>query len=100
MQTATLDQIFSSTSGNPFLVSEIAREIGQRSAGDANDEMADIGEISDYSLPMPERIRDAIDGSLDRLSERCIQLLSAASALGHTFSVGELSCNAWVGAKQ
>ena len=48
--TATVDQIFSSTNGNPFLVNEIAREIRLRSATAEDDR---DGRTRD-ELPLPK----------------------------------------------
>lgn len=82
----TVDRIFSSTNGNPFLVSETARHLQLHPV----ELDSGPGKGPPDHWPMPESIRDAIDSKLDRLSEPCVRVLSAASAIGHNFSSGEL----------
>ena len=67
------------TEGNPFFVNEIGRHLSES-----------FGLMDGDSLPrvikIPEGIRDVVSERLSRLSERCGQILEAASVLGRTFA--------------
>lgn len=66
------------TGGNPFFVGEIGRTLAERAVGGSPPRItADV--------------RDAIGARLNRLSPDCVQLLRAASIIGHGFTVDVLA---------
>lgn len=74
-ETALLgDQVWELSRGNPFMVVETARALGDGSLSAAATRLA-----------LPEGVRDLISRRLDRLSERARTLLSVAAVIGRAF---------------
>jgi DNA-binding CsgD family transcriptional regulator len=68
-----LSDIFERTAGNPFFVSEVARE------------PADLSQTSEIGRPLPRNVRDAVGVRLDALSGPTIEYLSVAAVAGRVF---------------
>ena len=68
-----LDEIFERTNGNPFFVSEVARE------------PADLSQTSEIGRPLPSNVRDAVGARLDALSAPAGDFLSIAALIGRVF---------------
>jgi len=68
------EQVWAASAGNPFVIVEIVRALGE---GMTLQEPA--------NLSLPQRVRDVIAGRLERLSDRCRQLLSVAAVIGREF---------------
>ncbi|MCI0795075.1 MAG: AAA family ATPase [Chloroflexi bacterium] len=63
------------TDGNPFFVGEVTRQVT----------LENITEVQGWATIIPEGVRDAIGRRLNRLSEHCNQMLTAASVVGREF---------------
>ena len=66
-----VERLWTVSEGNPFVLVELVRVIGERVAPDDG-----------RALPLPERVRDAIAHRLGRLGERERHVLSAAAVIG------------------
>ena len=83
--TGLVEAIYSHTEGNPFFMTEVIRllsESGELAAGRSG---------SPEGLRIPEGVRDVIGQRLNRLSERCNEVLATASAVGREFDFKLLS---------
>ncbi|MEA2451216.1 MAG: eukaryotic-like serine/threonine-protein kinase [Thermoleophilaceae bacterium] len=78
---ALVRAIFEETEGNPFFVSEIVNLLA--SEGDLNDPVA----LSEWTVTIPQGVREVVGRRLDRLSEDCNRVLAIASVVGREFSV-------------
>ncbi len=72
------------TEGNPFFVSEIVSLL----ASEGNLESA--SDLADVLLTIPQGVREVVGRRLDRLSEDCNWVLSAACVMGREFAVDVL----------
>ncbi len=70
------DLLHGRTEGNPLFVGEVTRQIGPEE---------DLSTSGAWANTIPEGIRDAIGRRLDRLSERCNEVLTTASIIGRDF---------------
>jgi tetratricopeptide (TPR) repeat protein len=75
------------TEGNPLFVNEVVRLLVQE--GELTPER--IKERGSWSLRIPEGVREVIGRRLDRLSERCNNVLTVASVIGREFSFQQLA---------
>jgi len=71
------------TGGNPFFLQEIVRDL--REAGRSLEAWS---VANAEELLLPERMRDVVHWRLRQLSDVCMRVLSAASALGDEFDIG------------
>ena len=69
------EAVHSRTDGNPFFVGELTHQVTVENVT-RNEEWAGI---------IPEGVRDAIGKRLNRLSERCVDVLTTASIIGREF---------------
>src|SRR3954453_16864963 len=76
--------IHEETEGNPFFVSEIVNLLA------AEGELDDPSGLSEWTLTIPQGVREVIGRRLDRLSDDCNRVLSIASVIGREFSVDVL----------
>jgi DNA-binding CsgD family transcriptional regulator/tetratricopeptide (TPR) repeat protein len=74
-----VDAIYAHTEGNPFFIKEILRDFSER--GEL--EVVEVG--GPRGISMPEGVREAIGQRLNRLSERCNEILITASIIGREF---------------
>jgi predicted ATPase/class 3 adenylate cyclase len=72
------------TEGNPFFVSEIVSLLASEGRLDGG---ADLREVL---VTIPQGVREVVGRRLDRLSEECNYVLSAASVVGREFTVDVL----------
>ena len=72
--TQLAEQVWEASGGNPFIVVETMRAVGEGET---------VGAPAD--LPFPTRVRDMIARRLDRLSPRGRQLASVAAVIGREF---------------
>ena len=64
--------------GNPFFVTETVRYLvqeGELASGS-------VGDRDSWTVRIPEGVREVIGRRLDRLSERCNEVLTVASVIG------------------
>jgi predicted ATPase len=85
---ALVDTVHAQTEGNPLFVTETVRLLIQE--GDiASGKTAASGTTS-WEIRIPEGVREVIGRRLDRLSERCNELLTIAAVIGRQFRFGVL----------
>ena len=73
------DVIYGLTEGNPFFTVQVARLLAQQ---------GDLSDVRD--IEVPDAARAVITRRLDRLSVRCIHILTIAAILGSEFGFDEL----------
>lgn len=81
-----VEAVHRQTEGNPLFVTEVVRLLvqeGGMAAGADRDQ-------PNWSVRIPEGVREVIGRRLDRLSERCNQTLTTASVIGREFSLEQL----------
>jgi len=81
--TALVDAVFTQTEGNPFFVTETVRLLIQE--GDISAGRAKGGGTTSWEIRIPEGVREVIGRRLDRLSERCNELLTISAVIGRQF---------------
>ncbi|MBI4219192.1 MAG: AAA family ATPase [Chloroflexi bacterium] len=79
--------VHAQTKGNPLFVTETVRLLLQE--GELSQER--ISSQRDWSIRIPDGIREALGRRLDRLSVPCRQALEAASIFGRRFEADELA---------
>ena len=80
-----IDLIADQTEGNPFFISEVARDLIQQAG------TRDTGIAGKPHDRIPEGVREAIGRRLNRLSDRCNDTLRTAAVLGREFELDQLS---------
>ena len=70
------------TSGNPFFIEEIVRDMRETGSSLANPEVGEKG-----SMSLPEGVQEIIQDRLQRLATVTREALAAAAVLGHEFDV-------------
>src|SRR3954468_13502308 len=73
--------VYGETEGNPFFVSEIVSLM----ASEGN--LDDARGLDQFTVTIPQGVREVVGRRLDRLSEDCNRVLAVASAVGREFSV-------------
>jgi class 3 adenylate cyclase len=73
--------VYGETEGNPFFVSEIVSLMASEGTLD------DAGQLDQFTVTIPQGVREVVGRRLDRLSEDCNRVLAVASAIGREFSV-------------
>jgi predicted ATPase len=81
---ALVTAIFQKTTGNPFFVTEVVHALLR----DGHLEQGE--ELSAASLPLPQRVRVAVEHRLGKLSASCRQVLTTAAVLGSVFDISVL----------
>src|SRR3954447_15057859 len=76
--------IHEETEGNPFFVSEIVNLLA------AEGELDDPSGLSEWTLTIPQGVREVIGRRLDRLSDDCNRVLTVASVIGREFALDVL----------
>jgi DNA-binding CsgD family transcriptional regulator len=74
-----VEAVYSHTEGNPFFMSQVVRLLSERA------ELASAEVSSPEDIGIPAGVREAIGQRLNRLSARCNESLSMASAIGRGF---------------
>ena len=74
-----VENIYTHTEGNPFFMAEVVRLLQER--GELSDKYPGLSQ----GLRIPEGVREVIGQRLNRLSERCNQVLTVASVIGREF---------------
>ena len=77
--------MYSHTEGNPFFMTEVIKLLSE--SGELTAERIDSSE----GLRIPEGVREVIGQRLNRLSERCNEVLTTASVVGREFDFRLLS---------
>jgi len=77
-----LEAILDQTDGNPLFVMELLKVLVEESAS---------GGVEPIAVQIPDGVREAIGRRLSRLTDRCNELLTAASVLGRHFGANELA---------
>ncbi len=85
--TGMVAAVHRQTEGNPLFVTEVVRLLVQE--GELTQE--NVGQRDSWSVRIPEGVREVIGRRLDRLSERCNEVLTIASVLGREFTLEQLS---------
>jgi class 3 adenylate cyclase/tetratricopeptide (TPR) repeat protein len=73
--------VYGETEGNPFFVSEIVSLMASEGTLD------DAGQLDQFTVTIPQGVREVVGRRLDRLSEDCNRVLAVASAIGREFGV-------------
>jgi len=81
--TALVDAVHTQTEGNPLFVTETVRLLIQE--GDITAGRATKGGTTSWEIRIPEGVREVIGRRLDRLSERCNEVLTIAAVVGRQF---------------
>jgi DNA-binding SARP family transcriptional activator len=84
---ALVTAVHAQTEGNPLFVTEVVRLLVQEGRLTPDT----LVEGRDWSIGVPEGVRDVIGRRLDRLSPRCNDLLRLASVLGSEFRLDQLA---------
>ena len=103
-----VEAVHSQTEGNPLFVTEVVRLLvqeGHISAhgepfGSAQDRLVEpsgpstgsgrTGETDSWTIRIPEGVREVIGRRLNRLSQRCNEVLTVASVIGREFMAAQL----------
>jgi eukaryotic-like serine/threonine-protein kinase len=85
---ALVDAVHTQTEGNPLFVTETVRLLIQE--GDITAGRTTHGGTTSWEIRIPEGVREVIGRRLDRLSERCNNLLTVAAVIGRQFKFGVL----------
>src|ERR1041385_2318008 len=80
------------TEGNPFFVEEVLKALIER--GSVRRESGRWQRCDLEELVIPQSVKEAIGSRLDRVSEKCNEVLRIAAVLGKTFTFEELSAAA------
>ncbi|MDP6665844.1 MAG: AAA family ATPase [Dehalococcoidia bacterium] len=78
-QPALVEEIHDRTEGNPFFITEVARDL----ARDARTGVEGSGPSVGFNIP--EGVREVIGARLDRLSDGCNEFLRSAAVIGREF---------------
>ncbi len=80
---ALVETVFQQTEGNPLFVTETVRLLIQE--GDITSGQSSKGGTTSWEIRIPESVREVIGRRLDRLSERCNEVLTIAAVIGRQF---------------
>ena len=80
----SIDDVFSETEGNPFFVTEVVRLLVDQQY------FEHPVPSGNWNVAIPESVRETIGRNLDRLSERCNEVLRVASVIGREFDLSIL----------
>jgi predicted ATPase len=89
--------IYAQTEGNPLFITEVVRLLAQEGMitpdQDGADTETDGGSSATHAMSyrIPEGVRDVIGRRLNRLSQRCNEVLTIASVIGRGFRLNELA---------
>jgi eukaryotic-like serine/threonine-protein kinase len=78
---ALVRAVFEETEGNPFFVSEIVSLMASEGTLD------DAAGLDQFTVTIPQGVREVVGRRLDRLSEDTNRVLAVASAIGREFNV-------------
>ncbi len=78
---ALVRAIHDETEGNPFFVSEIVNLLASEG------QLDDPSGFGEWTLTIPQGVREVLGRRLDRLSDDCNRLLAIASVIGREFAV-------------
>ena len=81
--SALVDTVHAQTEGNPLFVTETVRLLIQE--GDIAAGQSTRGGTTSWEIRIPEGVREVIGRRLDRLSERCNEVLTIAAVIGRQF---------------
>jgi DNA-binding CsgD family transcriptional regulator len=83
---ALVEAVYRQTEGNPLFVTEVVRLLVQEGglASEVN------RELPNWSVRIPQGVREVIGRRLDRLSGRCNQALTNAAVIGREFTLKQL----------
>ena len=80
---ALVEAVYTQTEGNPLFVTETVRLLIQE--GDITTGRTTSGGTTSWEIRIPEGVREVIGRRLDRLSERCNEILTIAAVIGRQF---------------
>ncbi len=84
--TALVSAVHAQTEGNPLFVTEVVRLLMQE--GELAPER--LWGSESWSMRIPEGVREVIGRRLDRLSDKCNEVLAIASVIGREFGLDQL----------
>jgi eukaryotic-like serine/threonine-protein kinase len=84
---ALVTAVHGQTEGNPLFVNEVVRLLVQE--GELSPQR--LKERKSWTVRIPEGVREVIGRRLDRMSERCNQVLTVASVIGREFSFEQMA---------
>lgn len=80
------EAVYGQTEGNPFFVTEVVQLLVQEGELTSNA----INRPESWTTRIPEGVREVIGRRLDKLTERCSEVLTVASVIGRNFSFNQL----------
>ncbi len=83
------EAVFRETEGNPFFVEEVLKSLIEK--GSVRRESGRWQRCDIEQLVIPQSVKEAIGSRLDRVSEKCNEVLRTAAVLGKTFTFEELA---------
>ncbi len=81
-----INAVHTHTDGNPFFMTEVVRLLMQEGELDPKQ----LGKRQDWTVRIPEGVREVIGRRLNYLSQQCNQTLSLASVIGRQFQLDQL----------
>src|SRR5438093_166015 len=78
---ALVEAVYKETEGNPFFVNEIVRLL----VADGRLEQAES--VREWSVTIPQSVREVVGRRLDHLSEECNRVLTIGSVIGREFGI-------------
>ena len=82
-----VDAIHTQTEGNPLFVTETVRLLIQE--GEFSTDQVSRSDSS-WNIRIPEGVREVIGRRLDKLSQRCNDMLTTASVIGRVFTLDQI----------
>ncbi len=78
-----LKSVYEYTQGVPFYIEEIVRGLVEN----YQKNISDVGIESNYAIPIPQILKDAVNEKINSLSANAIEMLQTASILGNNFEI-------------
>lgn len=86
-----VDAVYTQTEGNPLFVTEVVRLLVQEGNLKAGTSPQGRGTTSTWTVRIPEGVREVIGRRLDRLSDRCNDVLTTGAVIGRRFALAALA---------
>ena len=77
--------VYAETDGNPFFTSEVVRLLASEG------QLEHLEDVTSWTIAIPQGVRAVIGRRLERLSDECNRVLTAASVIGREFGLNLLA---------
>ena len=81
-----VEAVHTQTEGNPLFVTEVVRLLVQERGLDTDQ----VRQTDSWTIRIPEGVREVIGRRLNRLSQRCNEVLTVASIMGREFTLAQI----------